>query len=120
VAAVTGTVQHLVRESKDAALAVAARAFLHRRLDGVAEVESLTIDTATQSLRMRVGLAGEADPVVFDVRRYLLHASDHSASITLLDASASRPWIDRGLQAFVLGRPFIIPTKVAFALRLLA
>ena len=112
--------QNLVRGSKDAALAVATRAFLNRRLDGVGEVESLTIDTAAQSIQLRLGLLGESEPVDLDVKRYLLQTSDDGARVTVVDASASRPWVDKGLHAFVVGRPIDIPTKVAFALRMLA
>jgi hypothetical protein len=113
-------VQHLVRNSKDAALAVAARAFLNRQLEGVGEVESLAMDTAAQSAQVQLRLLGEPEPVRFHIRRYLLHASDRGATVTVVDGSASRPWIDKVLQAFVIGRPLAVPSKLAFALRMLA
>jgi hypothetical protein len=113
-------VQHVVRNSKDAALAVAAKAFLNRQLEGVGEVGSLAIDTAAQSVQAELGLLGEAEPVRLDIRRYVLHASDRGATVTIVDASASRPWIDKVLQEFFLGRALPVPSKVAFALRVLA
>jgi hypothetical protein len=98
---------------------MATRAFLNHRLDGIGEVELLSIDTAAQSLQVRLGLQGERSPVEIDVKRYLLHTSADGASVTVVDASASRPWIDHGLHAFVVGRPMHIPTKLAFALKML-
>lgn len=112
--------QHLVRNSKDAALTVAARAYLNRQLDGVGEVESLSMDTTAQAVHVQLGLLGEHEPVQLDVRRYLMHASEQETTVTFVDASASRPWIDKLLQTFVVGRPLAVPSKVAFALKMLA
>lgn len=118
-AGLTGTVQHLVRNSKDAALAVAARAFLNRQLEGVGQVESLAVDTAARSVQVQLGLLGEAESVWCEIRRYLIHASDRGATVTVVDARASRPWLDKVLQAFVIGRPLAVPSKLAFALKML-
>jgi hypothetical protein len=109
-----------VRGSTDAALALAARTLINRRLQDIGEVTELALDTAEQSLRASVVLKGEPVPVDVDVRRYELEHSHDGSTLTLVDATASRPWIDETLRAFVIGRPLHVPAKAAAALRLLA
>jgi hypothetical protein len=109
-----------VRDSKDAALAIAARAFLNRRFSGIGTVDLLTIDTAAQSVELQLALSGETEPVRLDIRRYLLHMSNEAATVTIVDATASRPWLDKGLQTFIVGQPWAIPSTAAFALKWLS
>jgi hypothetical protein len=109
----------MLRGSKDAALAFAARTAINSRWRALGEVTDLSLDTAAQRIRLRVVLKGEPAPVDVDVRRYEVQSSDDGAVLTLIDAAASRDWLTAAIDEFLVGRPVPIPRKAAVALQLL-
>ena len=109
-----------MRASKDAAIAVALRGFLNRRLSAIGEVAELLLDTSARSARVRVALHGEPEPVDLYVRKYALDADQDADWLTLVDVTASREWLGASLRQFVVGRPIRLPRTAAKALRLLA
>jgi hypothetical protein len=112
-------IRALMRGSKDAALSFAARSVINARLRTIGEVTDLSLDTASRSLRLRVTLLGESEPVDIHVRHYDIHRSGDSVMLTLVDASASREWLTAALDEFVVGRPLSISRKAGLAVRLL-
>jgi hypothetical protein len=108
-----------LRAPANIALALAGRRLLNTRLRGIGEITELAIDTGAHTLHAHVSLAGESRPICVLVNRYEVDRSGEHASLTLLDASASRQWLDEALRRFVLGQRITIPPRAAVLLKLL-
>jgi hypothetical protein len=109
----------MLRSSKDAALGIALRVFLNARVKAIGEVTALSLDTDQRRARLSVTLRGEPDVVELDVRRYALDDVDGQSWLTLLEATASREWVEALLQNLAVGRRFRVSPHAAKALRLL-
>ena len=116
---VTERVRSLLRGSKDAALGLVARPFVNTRLRGIGEMTELSIDTQKRTVRMRLELLGEAEPIEIHIEGYRLEQVGETATVTVLKASASRPWLTEVLRQFVVGRSFTIPEKAGAVLGML-
>ena len=79
----------------------------------------LSIDTKTQAMHLRLQLRGETQPTDVQVKRYSLEQTRDQAKLMIVEATASREWVDGALQEFVVGRSFEIPPTVASVLKLL-
>ena len=79
----------------------------------------LSIDTRKRALRVRLQLAGEAEPIEIHVNKYRLTQRGDRAALTIVDAAASRPWLTEALRQFVVGQSFPVPGKAAAFLKLL-
>jgi len=112
-------VKDLMRGSKDAVLAAAARRLFNTNFPRIGEITDLSVNTATQEIRLRVELVGESEHLEIHVRKYQLDRDGDTATLTVLDATASRPWLAEALREFVIGRTFAIPPKASAMLTLL-
>jgi hypothetical protein len=110
----------LLRGSKDAALALAVRGVVNARMSRIGEMTELSVDTKKRTILIRLELRGEDEPIELHIKKYGLKSNGDSATLTILDATASRAWIEEALQAFVVGRSFEIPPTAAAVLKLLA
>ena len=117
---VTEQVRGLLRGSKDAALAFGARTFFNTRLRRIGEMTELSIDTKKRAIRVRLDLAGEATPIEIHVKKYELKRSGTGSRLTIVDATASREWLDEALREFVVGRSYTIPASAGAVLKLLS
>jgi len=79
----------------------------------------LSIDTQKRTVRMRLELLGEAEPIEIHIEGYRLEQVGETATVTVLKASASRPWLTEVLRQFVVGRSFTIPEKAGAVLGML-
>ncbi len=113
------TLQTFLRGSKDAALAVAARTFFNTKFGEIGEMTELSVDTKKRAFRVRLELAGETEPIEVHVKKYSLERRSERATLTILDATASRKWLTQVLQQFVVGHTFEIPDRAAAVLKLL-
>jgi hypothetical protein len=104
-------VRGFFQRSKDATVGFAARAAINSKLRGIGEVTDLAIDTKNKSMRVRVELIGESEPIEVNVTEYYLRRSDRGSKITIESATASRQWVDIALQQFVVGKSFPIPPQ---------
>jgi len=105
------SVRGFFQRSKDATVGFAARTAINSKLRGIGEVTDLTIDTKNKSMRLRLELVGETEPIEVNVSEYYLRQSDRGSKITIDSATASRPWVDVALQQFVIGKSFPIPSQ---------
>jgi hypothetical protein len=112
-------IRNLLRGSKDAAIALTIRTFINGKLRGIGHMTELSLDTKKRAFRARLELAGEAEPVEIHVRKYGLAENGDDATLTILDATASREWVSAALREFVVGRSFAIPAKAGAVLKLL-
>jgi hypothetical protein len=85
----------------------------------IGEMTELTVDTQKRAFRLRVNLAGEDEPIDIHVKKYSLERRSSRATLTILDATASRAWIHQAMQSFVVGHKFTIPDGAAAVLKLL-
>ena len=115
----TARIRDLLRGSKDAALAITARTVFNTRYRRIGEMTELSVDTKKQSLRLRLDLVGEAEPIEIHVTKYTLDQKGDDARLTIVDATASRKWLAEALREFVVGRSFSIPAKAGAVLNLL-
>ena len=117
--AITDTLRDLLGGSKDAALAFGARRVINARISRIGVVTELSIDTKTQSMHLRLQLRGETEPIDVQVKKYSLEQAGDRATLMIVEATASREWVDGALQEFVVGRSFEIPPTAASVLKLL-
>jgi hypothetical protein len=79
----------------------------------------LTIDTKKRAIRAQLNLSGEAERIEIRVGKYELERNGHQTTLTIVDASASRPWIAEALREFVVGLNFEIPQAAGALLKVL-
>jgi hypothetical protein len=116
----TSTIGRVLRGSKDAALALAVRGFFNAKFSKIGEMTELLVDTKKRAFRLRLDLAGEAEPIEIHVKKYSLERRGERATLTIVDANASREWLTQVLREFVVGQKFTIPDRAATVLKLLA
>src|SRR5262245_27199661 len=116
---ITNILRDLSGNSKDAALAFGARRVINARINRIGVVTELFIDTKSQSMQLRLQLRGETQPIDVQVKKYRLEQAGNQATLMIVEATASREWVDGALQEFVVGRRFEIPPTVASVLKLL-
>ena len=110
----------LFQRSKDATVGFAARVAINARLRGIGEMTELSIDTKKKTVRLRLDLIGENEPIDIEITKYLLRTSERGAQLTIEGATASRQWLDVAIQQFVIGQTFPVPPKAVALLKLLA
>jgi hypothetical protein len=115
----TAGLQTLLRGSKDAALALAVRGFFNTRFSRIGQMTELSVDTKKRAFRVRLELAGESEPIEIQVKKYSLERRSTGATLTVVDATASREWLTEVLREFVIGQKFTIPDRAAAILKLL-
>ena len=111
---------NLLRSPADAALAWTAQAFVNSKLRGIGELSDLQIETAQHSIRCRLMLIGESEPVEVVVRRYDVERRGDHTSVVIAEAASTRPWVDAVLTAFLVGRPLPVPASAAAVLAVLS
>lgn len=78
-----------------------------------------SIDTKKKTLRLRLELLGEAEPVEVQITKYALKGRGDETRLTIEEATASREWLAVALREFVVGQSFPIPAKASVLLKLL-
>jgi len=79
----------------------------------------LSVDTKKRTCHIRLDLRGESQPLEIQVTRYDIKQAGDIATITVVDATASREWVAEALRAFVVGKSFPIPPAAGAVLKLL-
>ncbi len=79
----------------------------------------LSIDTKKKTVRLRLELLGEAEPVEVQITKYSLKNKGEEARLVIEDATASREWLAVALREFVVGQSFPVPAKAGVLLKLL-
>src|SRR4051794_18519603 len=109
----------LFQRSKDATIGFAARSAINSRLRGIGEVIELSIDTNRKTIRARLALLGESEPIDIDVTSYQLRTNDRGTDVIIEGATTSRQWMNVALQQFVIGKGFPVPAKAEGMLKML-
>ena len=80
----------------------------------------LSIDTKNKQIRLRLDLAGEAEPLEVHILKYRLTAEEGGTYLIVEEAVASREWVGSALREFVVGQRLPVPDKAAGLLKLLS
>jgi hypothetical protein len=112
-------VRNLLRRSKDATAAFAARQAVNSKLRGIGEMTGLSIDSKNGKIHALLELAGEIEPIKIEITKYRLIQEKSGARLTIEEATASREWLATALRQFVVGRTFPLPARVAGLLKFL-
>ncbi len=79
----------------------------------------LSIDTKKKTVRLRLDLLGEAEPIEVQVTKYSLRSKGEEAKLVVEEVTASREWLAVALREFVVGQAFSVPAKAGVVLKLL-
>jgi hypothetical protein len=109
----------ILRHPADAALAGSVRFYCNHKLRGMGEMTEFAIDTKNKSVRLRLELVGEAEPIEVQVTRYALKQKGAETRLVVEEATASREWMTVALREFVIGKSFIVPSHAGTLLKLL-
>jgi hypothetical protein len=102
--------------AKDAMTGAAARKFVNDRIGRYGSVTNLRLDSKARSLEVTCDLEGEVSPVTIRIGRYEIEDSGGKKFIRAMSCSCSRPWLERALEDFIVGRRFELPGWAAAAL----
>lgn len=78
-----------------------------------------SIDTKNHSVRLRLDLLGEPQPIEVQVAKFSLKTKGGETRIVVEEASASREWMNVALREFVVGKSFPVPPQAATLLKVL-
>jgi hypothetical protein len=101
--------------AKDAMTGAAARKFLNDRMERYGSVKNLRLDSKAKSVEVTCELDGEVTPVTIG-GRYEVEESGGKKFVRPLKLTCSRPWLERALQDYVVGRRFEVPGWASAAL----
>jgi hypothetical protein len=102
--------------AKDAMTGAAARKFVNDRIERYGSVTNLRLDSKAKSVEVTCELDGETSPVTVRINRYEIEESGGKKFFRALKCSCSRPWLERALEDFVVGRRFEVPGWASAAL----
>jgi hypothetical protein len=102
--------------AKDAMTGAAARKFVNDRIARYGSVTNLRLDSKTRSIEVTCDLQGEVSPVTVRIGRYEIEESGGKKFFRAMNFSCSRPWLERALEDFVVGRRFELPGWASAAL----
>lgn len=102
--------------AKDAMTGAAARKFINDRIERYGSVSNLKLDSKAKTIEVTCALDGETSPVTVRITRYEVEEGAGKKFVLARSCSCSRPWLERALQDFVVGRRFEVPAWASAAL----
>ena len=102
--------------AKDAMTGAAARKFINHRIQRYGSVSDLRLDSKAKSVEVTCVLEGEVSPVTVRIGRYDVEEKGGKKFIRAQSCTCSRPWLERALQDYMVGRPFEVPGWASAAL----
>lgn len=102
--------------AKDLFTSKAAKAWLNERIAPYGEIKELKIDSKRNRVEVVCDLQGEVSPIGVTIEKYLLEAKDGKTFLSVLDSSATRPWLQAAMRDHLHGRRFEVPSWAAAAL----
>ncbi len=102
-----------MRRIKDRALAKGLALFIEYKLKGIGTMIECHLDSANRSLRFRLLLKGEKEPIDVTIGKFYIKPNENESVIELYDISASRAWITALAKEYIEGKPFALPQHIA-------
>jgi hypothetical protein len=102
--------------AKDLMTSKAAKSYVNDLIKTFGRVDELSIDSKRRRIDMKANLTGELSPIGVTIEKYQVEKRDGKTILTVLDSSATRPWMQAAMRQYVHGREFEVPSWVATAL----
>src|SRR5688572_18050298 len=106
----------MMTAAKDLMTSKAAKAYLNNFIERYGKVQELKIDSKKQRIEVVCQLNGEVDPIAVTIVKYRIEDEGEKKFFTILDSSATRPWLQGVLRDFGHGRRIEMPGWAAAAL----
>ncbi len=108
-----------MRRIKERALAKGLALFIEYKFKGVAKMVECHLDSQSKSLRVKLLLQGEKEPLEVKIGRFHIYEERGESFIELFDIATSREWITFLAKEYIEGRPFVLPQHVAKILHII-
>lgn len=102
--------------AKDLMTSKAAKAYANNLISRYGRVAELEIDSKRHRIDVRCELNGEVSSIGVTIEKYLVETANGKTFITVLDSSATRPWLQAVMRDHLHGRRFELPPWAASAL----
>jgi hypothetical protein len=102
--------------AKDLMTSKAAKSYVNDFIKTFGQVDTLSIDSKRRRIDMQCHLKGEVSPIGLTIEKYQVEQRAGKTIVTVLDSSATRPWIQAAMRQYVHGREFELPSWAASAL----
>jgi len=102
--------------AKDLMTSKAAKTYVNDLIKAFGKVDDLTIDSKRRRIDMKANLTGEVSLIGVTIEKYQVEQRGGKTYLTVLDSSATRPWMQSAMRQYVHGREFEVPSWVASAL----
>lgn len=101
-----------LKHTKTWAAQAAAKNHLNRQFAAVGTITELELDADAKTIRLRVELKGETQPLVVLVKAYRLIETNAQWYVEVSEAELSREWMQGLFDQFGKGTRFAVPEMV--------
>lgn len=101
---------------RDSLSSSALKSLLASRISRYGKLTDLRIRSKDRTIRLELQLEGEQTAITIEVESYRIFDDNGTLLLTVERARASRPWLERVIEDFVVGRPFPVPSMALFVL----
>lgn len=102
--------------AKDAIAARAAQSYLNNLIARYGSVQRLKLDSGKGQAEIVCLLEGEVSPITISVTRYEVEAAGGRKYVRVSGCTCSRPWLEKVIADYAVGRRFELPGWAASAL----
>jgi hypothetical protein len=106
----------MLRSIKDRAVSAAASGKIGRKLDGVCDNFSLSVDSKAKVLIVEALPAGETEMVRVEISGYRLERQGKEAVLEFEDLTVSRPWMQALAETFLADKRLQLPPGTPYDL----
>ncbi len=103
--------EHPRSSGKDKLVSVLARPVFDRLLRDYGKLERLKIDSQRKTMAAGIHLHGDHEGIDVDILGYRIESREKEHFFVVEGAKANRPWFEKALENFVVGKEFPIPSK---------
>ena len=108
-----------LHSQKDSSVSFMAEKMLQKKLEPYGQILDFQLNSREHSAVLQLLLKGETQALTLFVDEYGVTQDKEGSWVTVRRARASRDWLTRALQDFVVGKPMLIPEQFAGVARLL-
>jgi hypothetical protein len=101
--------------AKDMMTSKAAKSYVNDFIKAYGRLEELSIDSKRRRIDLKCHLTGEVSPIGLTIEKYQIEQKGGKTFITVLDSSATRPWMQAAMRQHLHGREFEVPSWAAAA-----
>jgi hypothetical protein len=113
-----GKFKELLGRGKDASASLVLEKLIRDRLTDYGRVSNFSLDSRRRRMEIEILLRGETDALTIIVEEYEVVSDSTGTHFIIQQATASREWIQRVLENFVLRKRFAVPEKYSRLVKL--